>query len=158
MTGLPFLTPLDAAALAAQGIPSEWRFGMADRVRFAELDALNHVNHTAYLRWFETLRLHYVRAYGFSAYDGTGPELVLKGVEMAYHAPMHLSETYIATARTLSYRTSSFRMAYAVHAPDCRAEGTALIVQLRRGSAEKVPLDPQLRHRLTRIDGAEDHS
>ena len=58
MTGLPYLVPLGPDALAAQGIPPHWRFGMADRVRFTEIDALNHANHTTYLRWFEMLRVH----------------------------------------------------------------------------------------------------
>ena len=37
---------------------------MADRVRFGELDALNHVNNVVYLRWYETLRVLYLEAYG----------------------------------------------------------------------------------------------
>ena len=153
---LPFLTPLDAPALAGAGIPDIWRFGMADRVRFAELDALNHVNHTAYLRWFEMLRVHYVRAYGISPYDGSGPDLVLRAIDAAYHAPMHLGEDYIVTARTLSLRRSSFRMGYAVFAPDCRVEGTAVIVQLARGTSDKLPLADHIRARLVATDGAED--
>ena len=47
-----FLTPLSIETLRAAGIPDPWTYGQADRVRFYELDALNHVNNTAYLRWF----------------------------------------------------------------------------------------------------------
>lgn len=59
VTDLPFLTPLSPEQLRAAGVPDGWSFGMADIVRFHELDALNHVNNVAYFRWFETLRIPY---------------------------------------------------------------------------------------------------
>ncbi len=85
---------------------------------------------------------------------GSGPELVLKGVEMAYHAPMHLGEDYIVTARTLSFRNSSFRMGYAVFAPDLRVEGAAVIVLLSRDGRDRVPLTEAQRATLAERDGA----
>lgn len=155
MTESEYLKPLGPETLRALEIPEPWQFGMRDRVRFEELDALNHVNHTVYLRWFETLRVEYVRAYGINPYDNTGPELVLKAVDMAYHAPMFLSEDYTVTARTISLRRTSFRMAYAVWAPTCRVEGTALIVQLNRETGEKEPISDTVRQTLIKRDGAE---
>lgn len=150
----PFLTALDRPALAAAGVPEPWAYGMADRVRFAELDALAHVNHTAYLRWFEALRVHYVRDYGISPYDGSGPRLVLRHVEAGYRAPMFLGEDYIVTARTASFRRTSLRMEYAVFAPDLRAEGAAVVVLLERGADVKMPLTEAQRATLAARDGA----
>ena len=150
----PYLTPLDATDLSAAGIPPEWRYGMADRVRFSELDALNHVNHTTYLRWFESLRLPYCRDYGISTYDETSPELVLKSVEVQYHAPMFINEDYIVTARTVRFRRTSFRMQYAVFAPDLRVEGSALVVLLQRDGSGRFPLNDAMRHTLISRDGA----
>ena len=46
---------LDKPALEKLGITG-WSFGMRDRVRFSELDPLNHVNNAAYLSWFETVQ------------------------------------------------------------------------------------------------------
>jgi len=59
---IPFLTPLDVAQLRASHIPEPWSYGIADRVRFGEIDVLGHVNNAAYLRWFENLRIQYLRA------------------------------------------------------------------------------------------------
>ncbi|SNS45775.1 acyl-CoA thioesterase [Tropicimonas sediminicola] len=151
---LPFLTPLGPDDLTRHGIPDTWRYGMADRVRFSELDALNHVNHTAYLRWFESLRLPYCRDYGISNYDADSPELVLKSVEARYHAPMFSGEDYIVTARTVSFRTTSFRMEYAVFAPDCRVEGSALVVLLQRDGSGKFPLTDAMKAALRERDNA----
>ena len=151
---LPFLTPLTRAQLDGYGIPPDWPFGMADRVRFSEIDALDHVNHTAYLRWFESLRVLYMRDRGISPYDGTGPLVVLKSVTMDYRREMYLGEEYVVTARTARLRRSSIEMHYAVFAPDLRGEGTAVIVFLDRESGGKHPLTDAQRDRLVALDGA----
>ncbi|PRY26705.1 acyl-CoA thioester hydrolase [Aliiruegeria haliotis] len=150
----PFLTPLSAQDLRAAGVPPEWRYGIRDRVRFSELDALNHVNHTAYLRWFESLRLPYCRAYGISDYDEASPDLVLKSVGATYHAPMFINEDYIVTARTTRFRRTSFRMEYAVFAPECRIEGFALVVLLQRNGEGRFPLTDTMKQTLIERDGA----
>ena len=153
---LPYLTPLTRPQLDAFGVPAHWPFGLMDRVRFSEIDALAHVNHTAYLRWFESLRVLYMRERGISPYDGSGPLIVLKSVTMEYRGEMFLGEDYVVTARTASFRRASLEMHYAAFAPDLRAEGTAVIVLLARDGAGKHPLSPEQAARLVELDGAED--
>lgn len=150
----PYLTFLDAEGLAREGIPDGWSFGMADRVRFAELDALNHVNNAAYLSWFEALRVHYVSAYGLSDYRPEDPELVLRDVACRYHAPMFLNERYIVTARTARYRRTSFTMEYAVFAETLRATGSAVIVCLARDGSGRAPLADAVVGAFRARDGA----
>jgi len=152
----PYLTPLDRAQMDAFGVPADWPFGLADRVRFSEIDALNHVNHTAYLRWFESLRVLYMRDRGISPYDGTGPRIVLKSVSMEYRREMVLGEDYVVTARTARFRRASLEMHYAAFAPDLRAEGTAVIVLLARDGSGKHPLSAAQIERLVEADGAAD--
>ena len=151
----PYLTPLDAPALRALNIPEPWGFGIADRVRFYELDALNHVNNTAYLRWFETLRIPYFAAYGLSQYRPEDPQMVLRRVSADYIAPMYLGESYVVAGRTTAFRTSSFVMAYAVFAGDSlRATGEAVIVSLDHDGKTKRPLTEAMRETLRSRDGA----
>ncbi|MEO1677097.1 MAG: thioesterase family protein [Pseudomonadota bacterium] len=156
MKDLPFLAPLDAAALRAAGLPAEWTFGMRDQVRYSEIDALNHANNTAYLRWFEAIRVHYIQARGITTYDLGAPQTVVKRVTADYHAPMFLDEPYIVAARTLSFRRTSFVMRYAVFAPEIRAEGEAIVVMMEPDGRTKRPLDDAVRARLAELDGAED--
>jgi acyl-CoA thioester hydrolase len=153
---LPYLTPLTRAALDGFGVPDGWPLALADRVRFAEIDALNHVNHTAYLRWFESLRVRYMRDWGISPYDGSGPLIVLKSVTMEYRREMFLGEDYVVTARTASFRRASLEMEYAAYAPDLRAEGTAVIVLVARDGSGKHPLSEAQMRRLVEVDGATD--
>lgn len=110
----PYLTPILGPDLAALGIPEPWSFGIADRVRFGELDALGHVNNTAYLRWFESFRLPYLRHCKVTQYRPEDPRLVLAEIGCRFRAEMLNGEDYIVTGRTRSFRTSSFVMDYAV--------------------------------------------
>ena len=124
---LPYLTPLDPDTLRAHGVPAPFAYGYADRVRFHELDALNHVNNARYFSWFEAFRLPYLRDYGISDYGPGGPRLVLATAEAVFRAEMQEGEDYIVAGRTAWYGTSSFRMEYAVLAPDLRVSGPATI-------------------------------
>lgn len=151
-----YLTPLSRTDLGDAGVPPEYTFGLRDRVRFSEIDALGHVNHTAYLRWFESLRVLYMRDRDISPYDDTGPLIVLKSLTMEYRREMFLGEDYVVTARTASFRRASVEMHYGVFAPDLRAEGTAVIVLLARDGSGKHPLSEEQRERLIAMDGAQD--
>lgn len=61
---LLYHTSLDAATQTALGITPPAPLAMADRVRFSELDALNHVNNAVYMSWFERLRVRYTQDWG----------------------------------------------------------------------------------------------
>jgi len=156
---VPYLTPLNAEMLATCGVPAEWRFGLADRVRFDELDALAHVNNKAYLSWFEVVRVKYLSEYGFTTFkEASNYDAVLKQQDCSYHAPMFLDESYLVTARTVSFRNTSCRMEYGVFAPDLRAQGSALLVFVDRDTGAKVRIPDELREVLATRDGAVDES
>lgn len=147
----PFLSE---AELRAAGIPAPWIFGRRDWVRPGEVDALSHVNNTVYLQWFETVRVAYVRDLRPSPYPAQST--VLKSLTAEYHAEMRRDEAYVVTARTTSFRNTSFVQEYALFAPDLRASGTAVVVLVDSRTGEKTPLSDALRDLLIRRDGAED--
>ena len=108
-----FLTPLDTDTLAEAGL-SGYSFGYRDRVRFYELDALNHVNNVVFLRWFETIRVAYFQDYGFSNYGPDDAMLVVRRATADFLAPAFQNDEYILAARTRVIKPSSFVMEYAV--------------------------------------------
>lgn len=151
---IPFLTPLGADDLRAQGIPAPWGFGMADRVRFGEIDVLAHVNNAAYLRWFENLRIHYFRDYGVHDYTGTPPKIVLRTIGLDFKAEVKLNDTYILTGRTVEVRNSSFTMHYGVYVSgQLTTTGHAVIVMLNPDNTKRA-LPDALRQRFIDRDGA----
>jgi acyl-CoA thioester hydrolase len=156
---LRYHLPLDAPALRALGIPAPWGFGLADRVRFGEIDALGHVNNTAYLRWFESFRLPYLAARGVTDYGPDSPRLVLKRAACDYLAEMFRGMDYVVTGRTRAFRTTSFTMDFAVWLPDPAgarqtAAGEAIIVLLDRHGTGRHPIPEAGRRAFAEIDGA----
>jgi len=152
----PYLTPLGPEALRAQGIGAPWRFGMADRVRFHEIDALNHVNNAVCYSWFETLRVQYLRATGLYHYDDADPQLVLRATGAVYHAPLFLGQDYILTARTREYGRTSFTMDYGAFVEGKLAiESHAVIVLVAPDGKTPMALDARMRTVMEQVDNAQ---
>ncbi len=148
-------TPIYADALRNLGIPAPWSYGTADRVRFGELDALNHVNHTAYLRWFETFRISYFKDYGISDYGPDSPRIVLKSVAADFLKEMVFGQDYIITGRTTSFRNTSWVMEYGVWTDQgLQATGSSVLVQLDAKTTAKSPLSEEVRNTFVTRDNA----
>lgn len=155
MSNLPYHTPLGPDTLRAQGIPAPWTFGLADRVRFGELDAIGHVNHTAYLRWFESFRLPFLQARAVTDYGPGSPKLVLKQVHCTYLAEMGMGEDYVITGRVSRLRTTSFTMEFACwRGSERTAEGGAIVVLLNRDGPGRYPIPDTGRAAFVAEDGA----
>ena len=157
MTNVPFLETLDATALDRLGL-TNWPFGYRDRVRFYELDALNHVNNVVFLRWFETIRVSYLQGYGLTDYTHTDadPELVVRHLSADYLSPMFQGEDYVVTARTRLIKPSSFIMDYAVHAGGTlRATGDAVVVSVELDGKTRRPHKTEALERIVKLDGPE---
>ena len=140
---LPLLQPLSVDALRAEGVPEPFSFGQADRVRFRELDVLDHVNNAVYLGWFESFRIAYLRAYRIGDYATAAarPALVLKRVGVEYHRPLHLEDVYVVTGRTRAYRRTSWTMEYRVYSGGAhRTTGEAIICLTAADHATRRPL------------------
>ena len=150
-----YLAPLDRSALAALGIEG-FAHGYADRVRFHELDALNHVNNTVFLRWFETIRVRYLVEYGLSTYSAADdPQLVVRRVTADYLAPVLQDQTYIVTARTTLVKPSSFLMEYGLFVDRAQvASGEAVVVSLTPDGTARQPHRPDAVRTMVARDGA----
>ena len=150
-----YLTNLPLDTLRAMGIPEPWSFGQQDRVRFYELDALGHVNNAVYLRWFETVRVHWFADYDISHYRPEDATYVIRALTCDYHAPLFLNDSYVVTARCESFRRTSFKKRYAVWSGgELKVEGTAVIVTTDKTGTVKIPLTEAMRDVVQRRDGA----
>ncbi len=150
-----FIKTLDRPALEALGIEG-FAYGYADRVRFGELDALNHVNNAVYLRWFENIRVSYVQDYGLTSYGAPGdPQLVVRRVTADYFAPVLQNAEYVLTAKTVLVKPSSFVMEYGLFVEGRRvASGEAVGVSLTNDGAARQPHKPEAIRAMVDRDGA----
>lgn len=156
---LRYHTPLRPEEQLAFGIETPQPVALADRVRYAELDILNHVNNKAYMGWFETLRVAYFDLICKPFYaSGERPRTVLRSADMRFVREMLMGEDYVATARVTAVRNTSYTMEQQLWAGDLRATMTAVMVMLHPDGSGRWPLPRDLRRRFVDQDGAVDES
>lgn len=156
---LRYHTPLSPAEQIAFGIAAPQPLALADRVRFAELDTLNHVNNKAYMEWFETLRVAYHDRLCAPFYAGLPrPRTVLRHATIRYVREMVAGEDYVATARVTAFRNASYSMEQQLWSGDLRATLSGVMVTLVPDGSGRQPLPADLRREFVARDGATDEA
>jgi acyl-CoA thioester hydrolase len=158
---LRFHTPLSEAEQRAFGLSVPQPLAMADRVRFAELDILHHVNNKAYMTWFESLRVAYGELYTLPLYPKGSPlpRVVLRSGSVHYIEEMRMGEDYVATAGVMAVRTTSYTMHQELwSAARLRATFDCVVVTLTPDGSARTPLPDAVRARYIEIDGAVDEA
>jgi acyl-CoA thioester hydrolase len=87
------------------------------RVRFAETDAMAVAHHAAYLPYFETARVEYLRALGHpyrELRERDGLEFAVVGVELRYHAPLRFDDAFTVSCALVDRARATFILAYRV--------------------------------------------
>jgi acyl-CoA thioester hydrolase len=81
------------------------------RVRFYELDPYNHVNHTAYLGYFEAARVEALAAAGFGldVLQEAGVQIVLVEITARFHSPATLHQVLTIDTEVVEVNRSSSR-------------------------------------------------
>ncbi|NNK17367.1 MAG: acyl-CoA thioesterase [Sulfitobacter sp.] len=155
---LVYHTPLSAAQQAVAGIDPVQPLAMADKVRFSELDVLNHVNNAVYMEWFERLRIRYCQDWGISDYskEQDNPRIVIRSGTIHYRQEMRMDEDYIVTCACTAFRTSSYSLAQQLWSGGIlRATFDCVMVHLEPDGSAKRPLSETLRARFLSVDRAE---
>ncbi len=156
---LNYLIPLSADEQLAHGLDRPCPLAVADRVRFSELDMLRHVNNKAYLGWFETTRVTYFQTYCLSHFAGMPePRTVMRNANVHYVKEMIEDESYITTARVLSFRRTSYVMEQQIWSGDLRARLEAVMVLRTPDGGAGYPIPATLAAQFRDLDGAEDLS
>jgi len=151
---LRYHTPLSPDEQTSAGLTTPRVLAIADRVRYAELDILNHVNNKAYMTWFETLRVAYFEHMCAPFFDTAAPRLVLRNADVRFVKEMLAGEDYIATCQVTAFRTSSYTVQQELWAGDLRATLTGVLVLLSPDGQSRAPLPAALKAEFERRDGA----
>lgn len=153
---LTYLTPLSPEQQNAFGVAEPWPLALADRVRFSELDPLNHVNNVAYLIWFETARVTYFKHVGISLYaDKTvEPRIVIRRGEIDWLQEMRADEDYIILTKVVAYRSTSFTMKQEIRSGGTtRATFTCVVVLLQPDGSGRMPIPQHILDHFHEVDG-----
>ena len=85
-------------------------------VRFAETDAQGVAHHAAYLVWFETARIEYLRRFdgGYQGLREQGVEATTSEVHVRYLRPVAFDDRLVIRTRCSEIRGARFRYEYVV--------------------------------------------
>lgn len=94
----------------------DYRFELELTVRFAETDAQGVAHHAAYLVWFETARIEYLRRFdgGYQGLRDQGVEATTSEVHVRYIRPVTFDERLVIRTRCSEIRGARFRYEYLV--------------------------------------------
>ena len=124
------------------------RFGVVERVRFGDLDAMRHLNNVVFLRYFETARISYLR-HLVPEHDPANPEgegfgLIFAECHINYRAPAHYNELIRTWIRPIELKRSSVKLGFEMRVEESDrlvAEGWGTLVgyDYAAGSAHPIP-------------------
>lgn len=137
----------DAVDGAEFGIEGGWAVTRRHRIRWSECDQYAHANNTAYLTLCEDLRVsHWLSLGGRFAIGEPGP--VVGQMEVRYLRPLAFDDEVAVTMRPGTLRRSSLTHEYAIWKEGLVFTCRAVLVLVRHGSGEKVPIPPAMRAAL----------
>lgn len=135
---------------------SGWPFSFTDEVRFADLDAMGHLNNVAFLAFLESARVAYVVAADPTHDPGRASDFgfILAEAKISYRSPGHYGELIETRLRPSTVGRSSFRIEFEMRVGErLVAEGYDVTVTYDHVNARSIPIPVALREQLV-ADGA----
>ena len=130
-------------------------FSIVQRVRFGDLDAMQHMNNVEFLRFFETARIDYLRSLTPEHAPTSRREFgfIFAECHIAYRSPAHFDEEIRTFIRPGELKRSSIRLDFEMRAEgDGRlvADGWGVLVGYDYEQGRARPIPDTLRERIGR--------
>lgn len=131
-------------------------------VRWGDMDAFGHVNNTVFFRFFESVRIEYLRAIDFAeGGDTAGIGPILASTHCRFRRPLGFPDTVLVGARTTEVAEDRFTMEYRIVSGvtgEVAADGGGVVVSYDYGSGSKAPIPGAVRARIEAlgVGGAND--
>ena len=145
-------------------LPGEFCFRRAIEVRFADTDAMGHVNNAAYLTYCEIARAAYYEAVTGQPLPlgahGASEGMILAEARIAFRAPAFYGEVLTIEARVGHVGRTSFTQEFRLTAPESRY-GRARLVAVSESTQVMydyvrempIPVSPELAAAMERFEG-----
>jgi acyl-CoA thioester hydrolase len=129
-------------------------FTKSIEVRFADCDALQHVNNAVYLHYLEEARLGYYRQV-LGEQELADIDFILGEVQIRYLSPAFMGEHLQVTVQMTDMRRSSFTMRYEITGGDGRQVARAETIQVMFDYQKQAskPITADLRTRFGAFEG-----
>jgi acyl-CoA thioester hydrolase len=119
-----------------------FRFSATVRVRWRDLDAMQHVNNAVYFTYLEQARVHYLQELGLVPDVPSGIGFILAEARCQFKSPLELGERVVVHIRVSELGRSSFVFDYRMEGEDGRlvAEASTTQVRFDYEAARPIPL------------------
>lgn len=125
-------------------------------VVWGEMDAYRHVNNTVYFRYFENVRLEYIRRLGWPELEGqTGVGPILQAVAARFRRPLTYPDTISIGARLQSLEEDRLTLEHKIVSHSQRAivtEGQGTVVAFHYPTGRKAAVPQELRRRIEELE------
>jgi acyl-CoA thioester hydrolase len=122
------------------------------QIRYADLDALGHVNNSNYLTYFEIARVHYFNALLGKDWDWRNKGMILANSSLEFLKPLLIQHEAEVKISTLSVGTKSFELYYEISVDDVVfCSGKSVIVAFNSVRNETIPIPSVMREGLLRL-------
>ena len=126
------------------------------QIRYADLDALGHVNNSNYLTYFEIARVHYVNELLGKDWDWRNEGMILANSSLEFLKPLLIQHEAEVKISTLSVGTKSFELYYEISVDDVVfCSGKSVIVTFNSLRNETIPIPSVMREGLLRLQRSE---
>ena len=132
---------------------NDGRFSIVQRVRFGDLDAMQHMNNVEFLRFFETARIDYLRSIAPDHAPTARRQFgfIFAECHIAYRSPAYFDEEIRTFIRPGELKDKSLKLDFEMRAEgDGRlvAEGWGTLVGYDYEAGHAVRIPDELRERL----------
>ena len=122
------------------------------QIRYADLDALGHVNNSNYLTYFEIARVHYFNELLGKDWDWRNEGMILANSSLEFLKPLLIQHEAEVKISTLSVGTKSFELYYEISVDDVVfCSGKSVIVAFNSVRNETIPIPSVIREGLLRL-------
>ena len=122
------------------------------QIRYADLDALGHVNNSNYLTYFEIARVHYFNELLGKDWDWRNEGIILANSSLEFLKPLLIQHEAEVKISTLSVGTKSFELYYEISVDDVVfCSGKSVIVTFNSLRNETIPIPSVMREGLLRL-------
>lgn len=122
------------------------------QIRYADLDALGHVNNANYLSYFEIARVHYFDELLGKDWDWQAYGFILASTSVEFLKPLLLKDDASVEICTEEIGTKSFVLSYTIKANDeVYCTGLSTLVGFNSATNETIPLSDVMKKALLQI-------
>lgn len=147
---------MDAEA-KMKALLAEYAVVVVQPVQWGEQDALGHVNHVTYFRWYETARIAYFLRIGLMdmhKHERIGP--ILASVSNDYRRQINYPDTVHIAVRVTRIGRSSLDMEHKILSQNdhaLAAEGRSTLVVFDYQANKSHPVPARIRHAIEGLEG-----